>query len=197
MGRYGNYPTTVEDCLTFRLKSLTENNSTYLTSYGTRKGVTSWSTNGVVNSTINIEVIYSEYEAYIIFDYRCNGEPKRYKVNLVSRVSNLGKGLIWFFVCPSTGKLCRKLHLIRGYFLHRTAFKSMMYSKQIESKKHRNLGKIFEACFVTDEVYNELDKKYFKTHYKGKPTKRYLRLKNKIDLADSYPLNMEEILLMM
>ena len=65
MGRYGNYPTTVEDCLTFRLKSLTENNSTYLTSYGTRKGVTSWSTNGVVNSTINIEVIYSEYEAYI------------------------------------------------------------------------------------------------------------------------------------
>jgi hypothetical protein len=197
MGRYGNYPTTVEDCLTFRLKSLTENNSTYLTSYGTRKGVTSWSTNGVVNSTINIEVIYSEYEAYIIFDYKCNGEPKRYKVNLVSRVSNLGKGLIWFFVCPSTGKLCRKLYLNSGYFLHRTAFQSMMYSKQIESKKHRNLGKVFEACFITDEVYNELDKKYFKTHYNGKPTKRYLRLKNKIDLANSYPPNMEEILLMM
>ena len=165
MGRYGNYPTTVEDCLTFRLKSLTENNSTYLTSYGTRKGVTSWSTNGAVNSTINIEVTYTEYEAYIIFDYRCNGEPKRYKVNLVSRVSNLGKGVIWFFVCPSTGKLCRRLTLNSGYFLHRTAFKSMMYSKQIESKKYRNLGKVFEACFVTDEVYKELNKKYFKTHY--------------------------------
>jgi len=197
MGRYGNFPTTVEDCLTFRLKSLTENNNTYLTSYGTRKGVTSWSTNGVVNSTINIEVTYTEYEAYIIFDYRCNGEPKRYKVNLVSRVSNLGKGVIWFFVCPSTGKLCRKLILSSGYFLHRTAFKSMMYSKQIESKKYRNLGKVFEACFITDEVYKELNKKYFKIHYNGRLTKRYLRLKNKIDVANSYPPNMEELLLMM
>jgi hypothetical protein len=197
MGRYGNYPTTVEDCLTFRLKSLTENNSLYLTSYGTRKGVTSWSTNGVVNSTINIEVIYSEYEAYIIFDYRCNGEPKRYKVNLVSRVSNLGKGLIWFFICPSTGKLCRKLYLNSGYFLHRTAFKSMMYSKQLESKKFRNLSKVFGAYFIRDEVYSELYKKYFKTHYNGKPTKRYLKLKNQIDIVNRFPPDTCERLLMM
>ena len=197
MPRYANYPTTVEDCLTFRLKSLTENNNTYLTSYGTRKGVTSWSRNGEIHSKIDIEVTYSVNEAYIIFDYKCNGEPKRYKVDLLSKVSNLGKGIIWFFVCPSTGKLCRKLHLNSGYFLHRTAFKNMMYSKQIESKKFRSLGKVFNNCFVTDEVYSELHKKYFKTHYKGKSTKRYLRLKNKIDLASSYPPNMEEILLSM
>jgi hypothetical protein len=197
MGRYGNYPTTVEDCLTFRLKSLTENNNTYLTSYGTQRGVTSWSTNGQVHSTINIEVIYSEYEAYIIFDYRCNWEPKRYKVNLVNRVSNLGKGLIWFFVCPSTGKLCRKLYLNSGYFLHRTAFKSMMYSKQIESKKFRNLSKVFGAYFIRDEVYSELYKKYFKTHYNGKPTKRYLKLKNQIDIVNRFPPDTCERLLMM
>ena len=197
MGRYGNYPTTVEDCLTFRLKSLTENKNTYLTSYGTQRGVTSWSRNGEVHSTINIEVTYAEYEAYIIFDYRCSGEPKRYKVNLVSRVSNLGKGEIWFFVCPSTGKLCRKLYLNSGYFLHRTALKNLMYSKQIESKKFRNISKVFGAYFIRDEVYSELYKKYFKTHYNGKPTKRYLRLKNQIDIAESFPPNMEEILLMM
>ena len=192
MGRYGNYPTTVEDCLTFRLKSLTENNSTYLISYGTRKGVTSWSRNGEVYSTINIEVTHSEYQTYIIFDYKCSGEPKRYKVNLEFKVSNLGKGVIWFFVCPSTGKLCRKLYLNSGYFLHRTAFKNMMYSKQIESKKFRNLSKVFEAYFIRDEVYSELYKKYFKTHYNCKPTKRYLRLKNQIDIAESFPSNMEE-----
>lgn len=197
MGRYGNYPTTVEDCLTFRLKSLTENNNTYLTSYGTQRGVTSWSTNGNVHSTINIEVTHSEYQTYIIFDYKCNGEPKRYKVNLVSRVSNLGKGEIWFFVCPSTGKLCRKLYLNSGYFLHRTAFKSMMYSKQIESKKYRNLDKVFGAYFIRDEIYSELYKKYFKTHYNGKPTKRYLKLKNQIDIANRFPPDTYERLLMM
>jgi len=197
MGRYGNYPTTVEDCLTFRLKSLTENNNTYLTSYGTQRGVTSWSTNGNVHSTINIEVTHSEYDTYIIFDYKCNGEPKRYKVYLECKVSNLGKGLIWFFVCPSTGKLCRKLHLNSGYFLHRTAFKCMMYSKQIESKKYRNLGKVFGAYFIRDEVYSELYKKYFKSHYNGKPTKRYLKLKNKIDIANKFPPDTYERLLMM
>jgi len=197
MGRYGNYPTTVEDCLTFRLKSLTENNNNYFKSYGTRKGVTSWSRNGAVSSTISIEVTYTEYRSFIIFDYSCNGEAKRYKVDLVNRVSNLGKGVIWFFVCPSTGKLCRKLILNSGYFLHRTAFKSMMYSKQIESKKFRNLDKVFGAYFIRDEVYKELYKKYFKTHYKGKPTKRYLKLKSKIDIANRFPVDTYERLLMM
>lgn len=197
MGRYGNYPTTVENCLTFRLKSLTENNNTYLTSYGTQKGVTSCSRNGEVHSTINIEVSHSEYQTYIIFDYKCSGEQKRYKVNLECKVSNLGKGVIWFFVCPSTGKPCRKLYLNSGYFLHRTALKNLMYSKQIESKKFRNISKVFGTYFIRDEVYSELYKKYFKTHYNGKPTKRYLRLKNQIDIAESFPPNMEKILLMM
>lgn len=197
MGRYGNYPTIVENCLIFKLKSLTEKNKTYLTSYGTQKGISSWSTNGEVHSTINLEVTYTEYEAYMILNYKFNGEPKRYKVNLKSKVSNLGKGVIWFFVCPNTGKLCRKLYLNSGYFLHRTNFKNMMYSKQIESKKQRSLGKIFQSCFIPDEVYNEINKKYFKTHYNGKLTKRYLRLKSKIELANSYPPNMEQLLLMM
>ena len=104
MGRYANYPTTIEDCLTFRLKSLTENNNTYFTSFGTRKGVTSWSRNGEVHSKIDIEVTHTEYDSFIIFDYKCNGEPKRYKVNIISKVSNLGKGNVLFLVCPRDRK---------------------------------------------------------------------------------------------
>jgi len=197
MPRYANYPTTVEDCLTFRLKSLTENNNYYLTSYGTRTGVTTWCRGGEVHSRINIEVTHTEYETYIIFDYTSNGEPKRYKVLLESRVSNLGKGLIWYFVCPSTRKHCRKLYLNSGYFLHRTAFSGLMYAKQIESKKNRSLIKVLDASFVPDEVYSEFYKKYFKTHYNGRPTKRYLKLKKRIDIASSFPPDTIERLLMM
>ena len=62
----------------------------------------------------------------------------------------------------------------------------MYYDKQIESKKSRYLVSIFDKVFIKDEVYDELDKKYFKSHYNGKPTKRYLRLKNKIDLVAKY-----------
>ena len=197
MPRYSNFPTTIEDCLTFRLKGLTENLNNYLTSYGTRKGVTSWSRNGEKFASINIEVTYNEYQSFIIFDYRNNGEPIRYKVNLISKVSNLGKGNVWFFVCPRTGKLCRKLYLVSDYFLHRTAFKSTMYAKQIESKKFRSLGKVFNACYLSDAVYEERYKKYFKTHYNGKPTKRYLKLENKIRIAESYPVGTFERLLLM
>lgn len=195
MGRYGNYPKTIEDCLTFRLKSLTENNNTYLTSYGTLRGVTSWSRNGEVHSTITIEVTHTEYETYIIFDYKCNGEPKRYKVEMVNRTSNLRKGKVWFFVCPSTGKLCRKLYLHNGLFLHRTAFSGLMYSKQIESKKYREMSKAFEAVFIPDSIYDQRYKKHFKTHYKGKPTKRYLKLQGKIDRADNIPVEAYQRLL--
>jgi hypothetical protein len=196
MGRYANYPSTVEDCLTFRLKSLTENNNSYFNSYGTLKGVTSWSGNGEVHSKINIEVTYSEYERFIIFDYSHNGEPKRYKVNIITKPSNLGKGSIMFFVCSSTGKLCRKLYLISGYFLSRTAGR-MMYDKQIESKKFRGMTKVFDKAFVPDQIYEERYKKYFKTHYNGIPTKRYLKLEKRIGISESYPPNTIEKLLLM
>ena len=194
MGRYGNYPKTVEDCKTISISRLKE--WKYLT-YGKRNGSIHWSINGVQNSSINIVVEFTDFEKSIILNYKTNGKDICYKVYLESLPSNLGKGEVLYFVCPSTKQQCRKLHLQCGYFLHRTAFQNLMYSKQIESKKFRYLGKVFDYIFNPDEIYQERYKKYFKTHYKGKPTKRYLRVKKKIDLIESCPPNMEEILLMM
>lgn len=189
MGRYSNYPKTVEDCLIFRVKSLTENGNSYLKNYGTSTGVTTWYTNNEKTASISIEVTHKENQSFIILSYNFNDEPMRYKVNLISKVSNLGKGKIWYFVCPETHKLCRKLYQNGGYFLHRTAFKNLMYAKQLESKKYRDLGKIFHRVFLPDKVYTELYSKYFKTHYNGKPTKRYLKIKQKIDIANSFEPN--------
>lgn len=195
MGRYGNYPTTVEDCLYLSIKKLKEWD--YLTNNGTKSGTISWSRNGTPHSNVRITITKSDFKAFMILDYSVNGEPKNYKVEIISKPSNLGKGEVLYFVCPSTKQQCRKLHLQCGYFLHRSAFQNLMYSKQIESKKFRYLGKVFDYIFNPDEIYQERYKKYFKTHYKGKPTKRYLRVKKKIDLIESCPPNMEEILLMM
>ena len=194
MGRYGNYPTTVEDCKTISISKLKEWN--YLT-IGGRSGVINWSRNGQETGRISIEVVFNQYVKYIMLDYQTNGKPIRYKVNIESIKSNLGKGEILYFVCPETNKLCRKLYLNSGYFLHRTAFKDLIYSKQVESKKNRDLLKLFETAFVSDEVYEKRYKKYFKTHYKGKPTKKYLKLQNKIDTANKFPSNyLEQMLLM-
>jgi len=168
----------------------------YLTYNGTKSGTISWSRNGVPHSNIGISVTKNNFETYIVLDYKTNGEPRNYKVKIISKSSNLGKGEILYFVCPNTKKQCRKLYLHSGYFLHREAFNGLMYQKQLESKNNRDLGKIFDACYLSDDVYEERYKKYFKTHYNGKETKRYKRLNNKILKADSFPVGTIEKLLM-
>jgi hypothetical protein len=194
MGRYGNYPKTVDDCKTVSISKLKEWN--YLT-YGKRNGTISWSRNNVVHSSISIEVTFTDEQKFIILDYKTNNESIRYKVKLISKASNLGKGEVYYFLCPKTGKLCRKLYFESSYFLHRTAFKHLMYEKQLASKKNRELLKIFDATFVPDEVYEQRYKKYFKTHYKGKPTKRLIKLENRIDSANRLPPDTLERLMLM
>ncbi len=101
--------------------------------------------------------------------------------------SNLGKGLIWYFLCPQTNRRCRKLYSIGGYFLHREAFNGCMYETQTQSKKYRQLDKTLGAYFEIDNLYEELYKKNFKKTYAGKPTKRYLRIMEQIQKAESIP----------
>ncbi len=101
--------------------------------------------------------------------------------------SNLGKGLIWYFLCPQTNKRCRKLYLIGGYFLHRTAFKGCMYKTQTKSKECRQLDKTLGVYFRIDNLYSQLSQKHFKKTYAGKPTKRYLRIMEQIQKTESIP----------
>jgi len=194
MPRYSNFPTTIEDVKTISLTKLKEWN--YLKT-GTRSGVISWSRNGIVHSTINIEVSINDYNSYVLLSYKYNNESFNLKVRLISMPSNLGKGEIIYFICPITNKYCRKLYFNNSYFAHRVAFTGLMYQNQIESKKSRQLHKIFDRFYLSDEVYEERFKKYFKTHYNGKPTKRYLKLESKIRTAESYPVGTLERLMLM
>ena len=62
-----------------------------------------------------------------------------------------------------------------------------MYKSQRLSENLRLIDKTFGACFVVDKLYTELFKKNFKRYYYGKPTKRYLRIMEQIQKADSIP----------
>jgi len=193
MGRFANYPTTIEEVKTISITKLKAWN--YLVT-GQHTGVITWSRNGTVTSTISIQVVFTDFQKYVVLDYKCNDEKINYRVNIESVPSNLGKGEIYYFVCPNTRKHCRKLYFSCSYFLHRTAFTGLMYQNQIESKKSRQLLKIFNKLELPDEVYQERYKKYFKTHYNGKPTKRFLKLENKIRVSESFPVGTFERLLM-
>jgi len=179
MGRWSNFPDEVEGlkCITIadlkKLGYLEPNISMNRNLFWTDK-------NGERTSSITVIIDTTEIKGSITFDYTYNQSQKiNYTVQLITRLSNLGNGLLWFFVCPSTFKVCRKLHLNGGYFLHRTAFKDVYYEKQLQSKKWRSWEKTF-GSYLDDRLYEQLYKKHFKKFYNGKPTKKYLQIMKKI-----------------
>lgn len=143
-------------------------------------GVLNWSH----QNSISVLVNNCDEQPFIELKYKYGGEPRKYKVLLTSTSSNLKKGKIWYFICPQTKVRCRKLHLIGGYFLHRKAFKGCMYETQTESKKNRQLDKFCRSYFKSDDLFDELNKKNFKSTYAGKPTKKYLRILKRIQEAE-------------
>lgn len=123
-------------------------------------------------------------QPYIQLSYTYNKEESvNYKVDLVSVPSNLGKGKLWYFVCPKTGNRCRKLYGAGKYFLHREAYPDAMYESQTYSKFKRKMDKIFSTVFCVDDLMEELYSKHFKTHYDGEPTKRYKQIMNQLEQA--------------
>jgi len=159
----------------------------YLAPRQIKSGTINWSRDGTQTGSISITVNTRCEQPYIELNYKYKDEPRKYKVYLTSTRSNLDLGEIWYFVCPVTKKRCRKLYLIDGYFLHREAFNGCMYETQTHSKKYRQMDKTLGAYFKSDNLYSELYKKNFKKTYAGKPTKRYLRIMEQIQKAESIP----------
>ena len=71
-----------------------------------------------------------------------------------------------------------------------------MYETQTQSKKYRQLEKTFRAYFRTDDLYSQLYQKHLKKTYAGKPTKKYLRIMEQIQKAESIPYHEIERLIL-
>ncbi|MFL0685369.1 MAG: hypothetical protein ACJLTB_19530 [Algoriphagus aquaeductus] len=144
-----------------------------------------WSRRGEQTGSISFTVSTFEGNEYLKLKYKFGDEPREYKIRLLKKPTNLGIGEMWFFRCPSTGKLCRKLYSIGGYFFHREAFKGCFYETQIRSKYARFLDSNYGAYFKSESLYLEARKKHLKKTYAGKPTKKYLKLSKEIQKAES------------
>lgn len=179
------FPTLYDEVKTVSISFLTKHG--YLKPNKLKAGSIHWSRNGENLGSISIKVCTYSESPYLEFDYKCNEAPINYRVQLISAPSNLGKGVVWYFICPHTGKRCRKLYLADTYFYHRSAFRGCMYEKQTQSKKSRYLFKVLDPYFKSDNLYSELYKKHFKKTYAGKPTQRYLRIMEQIQKAESIP----------
>jgi hypothetical protein len=173
------FPTLYDDLKTISITFLAKHG--YLKPNQINSGTITWSRHGNEIGNIWIRVNTQSEDPYMQLRYKCNEVPVNYMVQLRPAPSNLGKGVVWYFVCPYTGKRCRKLYGADTYFYHRSAFRYCMYEKQTRSHKYRNMDKQLNKIFGPEGAYEQIYSKHFKTHYNGKPTKRYLKLVKQIN----------------
>jgi hypothetical protein len=181
------FPTLFDEVLKLNISKLKEWG--YLNPKQLQNGTITWSRNNNKTGSISIKANTLTNEPFIELDYHFRDEPRSYKVYLTSIPSNLGKGVVWYFLCPETNKRCRILYSIGGYFLHREAFNGCMYESQTWSKRTRDLIKSIEPTFGIDQLYEQLYKKNFKKTYAGKKTKRYVKLKEALEKANRVDIN--------
>ncbi|HEX2786619.1 MAG TPA: hypothetical protein VHP32_01850 [Ignavibacteria bacterium] len=154
---------------------------------GINYGNVSW-TNG---SSIGYNTCFKETEKYIrlnytITDYYGNKIKKDYSINLCGLDSNLGKGIVYYFVCPVTYRLCRILYKAYGseIFKSRFAYRNRIYYNcQTVSKRDYALQRYFDL----KARFDKLVENNIRENYKGKKTrslKRLENLKNKVEYFD-------------
>jgi len=135
--------------------------------------LSTWVRNGEVESSIRFDIVNINSQLkQLTFKYSVNERPVNYKVNIEAFPSNLGIGYRWYFICPITGKRCMNLvkPSFSDYFYHRTAF-GLLYKQQFYNKNE--MDSLFLTLYKLDKrdiLIEELNRKYKKNHYRGKPT---------------------------
>ena len=151
-------------------------------------GRMSW-TNG---SSIQISSSIDDDEKYIRVSYSFreggDGEPiqKDYKIYLTSVPSNLGRGEVLYFVCPSSGRRARVLYMCYGSqtFRCRQAYGIRIYYQSQQSSK---LNFHNDRYWKLDKELQNCRVKSRKATYQDKPTRlrdRIAYLKAKQDYHD-------------
>lgn len=100
-----------------------------------------------------------------------------YTIQLTSIPSNLGRGEIWYFVCPQTGRRAKILYKAYGslHFKSRNAYHNRIYySSQTASK----LGLSGDRYWELERRLEKLKPLIRKAHYQGKETKLSRRIRN-------------------
>lgn len=100
------------------------------------------------------------------------GQDNKQTIELTNIPTNLGIGLIWYFLCPLTRERCKVLYFYDGWFVSRKALKNTIYDSQIYSP-----GKGYKRALYYEQkmfdVQEQMNRKHLKKTYGGKETKIY------------------------
>ena len=184
MARFPTSPILIDQLLQLSTKDLRV--LKYLYGHSYNAGIINWKREKEITASISVKVDTMESSPFLELDYRYKNNPLNYRIQLVSIPSNLGKGIVWYFICPNTAKRCRKLYLANGFFVSRFAFTHAMYEKQTHSHRSRNHNIMLNKFCSIDKSIKQLDKPYFKKCYAGKETKQYIRILKEIREFNTY-----------
>jgi hypothetical protein len=100
MSKSATFPTLLNACKKIKISDLSRWG--YLAPNQYKSGVINWSRNGTNSGSISIATNTSPESPCLELDYKTNGNTIGYRIPLVSVPSNIGKGVVWYFLCPQT-----------------------------------------------------------------------------------------------
>ena len=151
-------------------------------------GVIKFTRGGSCIASIGFATDTTQTVPVALFSYTHNGTPWDYFVTLRFTPSNLNNGTGYYlFVCPVTGRSCRKLYLIGGRFVSRFALGKILYESQTKSRREKT-GGIFRHLADIAALDNLETQPYRKPAYRGKLT-RYGQKIAKLTARIQQPVN--------
>jgi len=179
MGRNSNIPTLYDFCKTLSISDLKR--WKYLKPNKLISGTITFKNYYAEGFKVSIQVCTDLENPYTELNYTINGTVINYRIYFELFPSNLGKGFVWFFICPRSGNRCRKLYFIDNHFYHRSAYSFGTYQTQTLGTKDKFLIRQFDKMTKANNAKSKLYSKNFKKQYNGKPTKQYLKLLKQIE----------------
>ena len=129
--------------------------------------------------TLEVESTWTEQEWSLFLKFHLEEDREEpitwtQRIHLQTSPSNLGQGEVLYFICPRTGKRCRKIY--RAYhsrgFYHREAFHRPLYYPVQASSFYKKPDRQFLSV---ERSLEKLKAKRPTFTYLGKPTRRALR----------------------
>lgn len=185
MSYYSNTE-TIEELLTLSITDLKKLG--YLVKGATCTGRVTWNRRGREVASIGVQTQTAGEIPAVRFYYNANGSPVDYSTPLRFTPSNLNRGGYYYFVCPVTGRSCRKLYLVGSRFVSRFAFRAL-YEKQTKSHAERAgiFGYLTAVTQLQDLTTQPRRKMYYReelTPYGRKVEKQAAKVKRYGDILE-------------
>ncbi len=130
---------------------------------------------GKNNSLCHLRVTYELTREGLFLGYTYNESRLDQFIEIQIEPSNLGFGEVWYFLCPVSGRKCRKLVLWKGKFVHQSCIENHFYKQQTESTPERNSFNWIRKYKKHLELEKKQREKHYKPTYAGKHTKLDVR----------------------